>query len=368
MASARGRARDHLIADLVSRWFAEHARPLPWRAPAGLRDPYVSLVSEVMLQQTQVSRVLERFDAFLTRFPDVQTLAAAPEADVLALWSGMGYYRRARGLHAAARTIVVRHGGRVPRDVRDLRQLPGVGRYTAGAIASMVYGDLEPAVDGNVARVLLRVEGREVEQQEGARWAWARAGSLVRTAGAVGVGAGVLNEGLMELGAVVCLPRGTRCDICPLLPVCRAAKRGRQERIPSPKARAARQALYCAAVVLEDHRRRVLVEQRGDRGMWAGLWQVVTLESRVNELEQDELKAALGIEGLARVEDFTHVTTHRDVRFAVWRCPRLSAAQAKRVISYRPGAVWMSREEVAKLGISSAQQRVLGVCARRDEV
>jgi len=189
-----------------------------------VRDPYFSLVSELMLQQTQVARVIEKFTEFVGRFPTVEALARADEGGVLAVWSGLGYYRRARHLHRAAREIVARFEGRVPTTVEELMTLPGVGRYTAGAVASMVFGRAEPLVDGNVARVLVRIEGRECSAAEGVAWAWERAGELVRIAEAPKgqsakrslLGPGVFNEGLMELGAVVCVPRGPRCGVCPV--------------------------------------------------------------------------------------------------------------------------------------------------------
>lgn len=355
----RGQGRDVEIARALGAWFAVSQRELPWRrCIGGARDPYASLVSEIMLQQTQVSRVVERFDAFIERFPTVQALAEAPEGDVLAMWAGMGYYRRARSLQGAARAVVERHEGVVPREVKLLRGLPGVGRYTAGAIASIVFGEAEATVDGNIARVLLRLDGRELSQEEGVKWAWGRAPKLVRAGEGAGVGAGVLNEAMMELGATVCLPRGARCQACPVRAVCRAAARGKQERIPAAKARGARRELFCAAAVLEDGRGRVLVEQRGEKGMWAGLWQVVTVESE-EEMSGAELERALGVRRLVERERFTHVTTHRDVRFTVWQRGRLGAAEAKRVLRKRAGAVWKEREGALQLGISNAQRRVI---------
>src|SRR5690606_18237159 len=161
----------------LCRWFHDHAREMPWRILP--RDPYHALVSEFMLQQTQVSRVLEKFPAFLARFPTLRHLARADEQDVLAAWSGLGYYRRARNLHAAARAIADRFDGRVPASADDLRSLPGVGRYTAGAVASIVFNQPVPIVDGNVARVLIRLEGRDLAADEGQPWAWTRAAELV---------------------------------------------------------------------------------------------------------------------------------------------------------------------------------------------
>jgi A/G-specific adenine glycosylase len=235
---------------MVERWFGRHGRDLPWRATP--RDAYRSLVSEVMLQQTQVSRVLPRYGAFLAAFPGLADLAAADEHDVLAAWTGLGYYRRARLLHAAARAVVGEHGGRMPESAEVLRRLPGVGAYTAGAIASIVHGRAEPIVDGNIARVLMRVHGRPGRHQDSAvmKWAWGRAAELVVTARRPGV----FNEGMMELGAVVCTPRSPRCGACPLAKACVARACGRQEEIPMPKARAERTRVHCATAMVRDGR------------------------------------------------------------------------------------------------------------------
>ncbi|MDX2115765.1 MAG: A/G-specific adenine glycosylase, partial [Planctomycetota bacterium] len=277
-------ARDRAIETRLARWFAASARDLPWRADvahprtahAGGRDPYAALVSEFMLQQTQVSRVLERYGPFLESFPTVRHLAAAPEQEVMAHWQGMGYYRRARMLHAAARAVVEHHDGHVPAHADALRELPGVGPYTAGALASIVFGERCPTVDGNIARVLVRVEGREVREDARARdaWAWSRAESLVRGSR----NAGVLNEALMELGATVCTPAAPRCPDCPLRSLCEARRRGIQTQIPPPKDRGVRQRIFHNVVLVRREDGAVLIEERPHKGLWAGMWQAPTLE------------------------------------------------------------------------------------------
>lgn len=342
--SARaGLARDRRIVAQTRKWFAAAGRPLPWRTEP--RDPYRSLVSELMLQQTQVSRVVERFQEFVRRFPTVEHLSRADESRVLALWSGLGYYRRARHLHAAAGEIVSRFGSRVPETVSELMTLPGVGRHTAGAISSIVFGRPEPIVDGNVARVLIRVEGRDVASDEGAAWAWERASGLVRLAQS---DPGRFNEGLMELGATVCLPKSPRCGECPLRRECRALAAGAQDRIPRPRAVAARSRVFCAAVVVQDDRGRLLVERRDSSGMWAGLWQAPTLEGRARA-RRATVERWIGAPA-QRIERFDHGATHRDLEFEVW-----SAAGP---VS-RAGAVYKSPREIAGLGLSSPMRRIL---------
>jgi A/G-specific adenine glycosylase len=350
-----GAARDRRMVRAVCGWFGACARDLPWRRVdprTGRRDAYHSLVSEFMLQQTQVSRVLAHYDLFLERFPDVRALARADSADVLALWSGLGYYRRARHLHAAARAIVESFGGEVPREPGRLMTLPGVGRYTAGAIASMVYGDAAPLVDGNVARVLLRVEGRELKAPEGVRWAW---GVAQRLAPVAGEDAGIFNEGLMELGALVCTPAGPACRECPLSALCTARRLGSQDRIPTPKARADRAKVVHSSVLVRDGRGRVLIERRPETGLWAGMWQAPTLESTAPPSPK-KLAAWLGVGRLRRVGGFTHLTTQRAVEFAVFDAG--VAAAAASVVERR----WV--RSLSGLAVGNAQRRVLTLALR----
>lgn len=368
--SAEADAADRSTAAAVVRWFAAQARDLPWRSTAadGRRDAWRSLVSEVMLQQTQVSRVLERYEEFMRAFPTPAAMARAGEAAVLARWSGMGYYRRARMLFAAACEIVERFGGSVPATAAELRSLPGVGRYTAGAVASIVFGACEPIVDGNVARVLLRVHGRELSAEEGAPWCWERAGELARAAGKQ---VGAFNEGLMELGATVCTPRSPDCGACPLAPGCGARRSGRQDRIPRPKAAVTRAVLLCEVVVVRDGRGRVLLERRKAGGMWGGLWQAPTVERRDAETPRaaKEVLAELGLvgvrSGVRPVEEFVHQTTHREVRFVVYEGLARKAGGSGNGGAAPEGhgageRRWVGPGEFAEIGLSNAQRRILG--------
>lgn len=297
------------VAGLLSAWFSGAARDLPWRRA---RSGYAALVSELMLQQTQVDRVVPAFERFMARFPSVEVLAAAPEQEVLAAWQGLGYYRRARLLHAAARTVMASHAGVVPGESGALQALPGVGRYTAGAIASIVFGEQAPIVDGNVFRVLARLSARRAPftDRAASATAWHDAEALVRAA----VAPGVANEALMELGATVCTPAAPRCAACPLAHLCRARAAGAPEEFPAPKPRAERRTVYWHALVAVNGG-AVLLEPRGERGLWARMWQVPTLEA-------DEPRAAPALAahwgvGCRRVAEFEHVTTHRRVLFAV---------------------------------------------------
>ncbi|MGA9355778.1 MAG: A/G-specific adenine glycosylase, partial [Terriglobales bacterium] len=199
-------------------WYDRHRRDLPWRRT---RDAYAIWLSEIMLQQTRVAAVLEHYRIFLERFPNVEALAAALEDEVLALWSGLGYYRRARMLHKCAREIVMRYGGRFPETAADLRELPGIGRYTAAAIASIAFGEAVAVVDGNVERVLERVGGSNLTAAQN----WERAQELLSKARP-----GDFNQAMMELGATVCLPREPRCEACRVSAWCTTLSRELREK------------------------------------------------------------------------------------------------------------------------------------------
>lgn len=342
------------LAALVAGWFASAARDLPWRRRRG---GYAALVSELMLQQTQVSRVLEKFEPFLERFPTPAALAAASEDEVLAAWQGLGYYRRARLLHAAAKACVARHDGEVPPDLESLLELPGVGRYTAGAIASIVHGAPAPIVDGNVARVLLRVFGRDGRPGDRATdaWAWERADAFARGAGDEVAAA---NEGLMELGATVCTPAAPRCAECPLAARCRARAEGRVDSIPSPKARAARRELVLVTARIARTDGAVLLEQRPRGGLWGGLWQPPTVEHPEGaELAPRAAAQALGLDlALVPVGIVPFATTHRSVRFVVLE----ARVRGRGAALATAGRRWVGAHELASHALSNAAKKVIG--------
>jgi A/G-specific adenine glycosylase len=213
-------------------WYRSHARELPWR---GISDPYRTWVSEVMLQQTRVVAVIEHYERFLRRFPTILALALAPESEVLAAWSGLGYYRRARMLHKAAQFLTAERGGVLPRTSVELRTLPGVGEYTCAAIGSIAFGESIAVVDGNVERVLLRVTGRpEAKTAAGRAFVQSQASALVprRRMNRHGNSAGDHNQAMMELGATICLPRAPLCLHCPVYSTCRT----RGEHVTQPRA------------------------------------------------------------------------------------------------------------------------------------
>jgi len=256
------------------RWFADNARDLPWRRNP---TPYRVWVSEIMLQQTRVEAVREKYTAFLRRFPDVRKLARASQEAVLAAWSGLGYYRRARQMHAAARLVVANHGGRFPRDADAIVALPGIGRYTAGAIGSMAWQQPVPIVDGNIERVFARWHGIEgaIKSAPVARRLWTLAQSWVETGAAAGHTPCSLNQSLMELGALVCTPRAPRCGQCPVAVHCRARATGSPESLPRRAAGSKAVPLQLVLAGLRDARGRIWLQRRqgGDSPLPAGLWE-----------------------------------------------------------------------------------------------
>jgi A/G-specific adenine glycosylase len=241
------------------RWYDSNRRDLPWRRTA---DPYCIWLSEIMLQQTRVGAVLEHYRLFLERFPTVRHLARAREQSVLAMWSGLGYYRRARNLHAAAKVIVTEYDGRCPDTYEALLDLPGVGRYTAAAIASIAFGETRAVVDGNVERVLHRVTGTQL----GSAQTWALAQTLLHKKRP-----GDFNQAMMELGATVCLPRGPRCEGCPVFSVCET--RGA---LPSEK-RAPRSAQRISFLLAEQNGRVCLVQRPKSASLMANMWELPQL-------------------------------------------------------------------------------------------
>ncbi len=220
LSTPRTERRRRFRTKLV-RWFRRHGRDLPWRRT---RDPYRVLVSEVMLQQTQVARVVDYYARFLGQFPTLEALAAAPPTAVREAWSGLGYYRRAANLHRLAQVVVADHGGTIPADPDALRRLPGVGPYTAGAVASFAYERAAPAVDTNVARVLRRAFHPRAAGAPGNRRLQDAAAAFVRRSG---LSAWTFNQALMELGALVCTARVARCGACPVRRECATGRRGR---------------------------------------------------------------------------------------------------------------------------------------------
>lgn len=259
-ASWRKRFRQGLL-----RWYERNKRDLPWRRTD---DPYAIWLSEIMLQQTTVPTVERRFAAFLDEFPTIAALAAADERAVLRAWEGLGYYRRARQLHQAAREIVQRHGGAFPRQLDTIRSLPGIGRYTAGAIASIAFDTPAPILEANTQRLFARLLAfrGDPSSTAGQRRLWSMAEAVLPRRHA-----GTLNQALMELGSLICTPRDPICAECPVAALCRANELGLQASIPKAKPKQRLTPLDEVALVVQ-RRGRVLLVECADGGRWAGLW------------------------------------------------------------------------------------------------
>ena len=297
------------FAGQVVRWQQSHGRSgLPWQ---GSRDPYRVWLSEIMLQQTQVSVVLDYYARFLERFPDVASLAAASDDEVMSLWSGLGYYSRARNLHRCSQQVVTDHGGAFPSTAALLATLPGIGRSTAAAIASFCFGERVAILDGNVKRVLTRSLGFEKDLAVAAheRELWGRAESLVPGAGCEEQ-MPAYTQGLMDLGATVCVQRNPQCLLCPVSDSCVARGQGRAQEYPvkSRKLKRSSQSLWLLHAQSPDG--AVWLEKRPGTGIWAGLYCMPVFKSR------DDLAAALASKTRSGLRDdpaFLHVLTHKDL-------------------------------------------------------
>ena len=263
------------FARALSDWFNAAQRDLPWRRADIINNPYRILVSEVMLQQTTVAAVAPFFERFIARFPGVAVLARADESDVLAQWAGLGYYARARNLQRAARAIVEQHDGKFPRDFDAILSLPGVGRYTAGAVASIAFGQRAPIVDANVARVLSRVLPVEGDLKKSAAQTqlWEAATRIVQIDE---VKPREINPALMELGALVCTPKNPKCETCPVNEFCVARAENRQNQLPFKTPKRAPTLLFDVCALAQNENGEVLLRRRPDEAgvWWRGMWEL----------------------------------------------------------------------------------------------
>ena len=300
------------IAGRVVAWQAAHGRHnLPWQQT---RDPYRVWLSEIMLQQTQVSTVLDYYERFLARFPDVHALAEASQDEVLGLWSGLGYYTRARNLHRCAQQVVAVHGGAFPRTAAALATLPGIGRSTAGAIAAFCFSEQVPILDANVRRVLTRWLGFDADLASASneRVLWERAQALLPTQD-LHHAMPRYTQGLMDLGASVCMPRAPECGRCPLYADCVASRDGNPQRYPVRTRKISRRSESWQLLVLQNPVGQVWLQRRPDAGIWAGLHCVPVFHD-VASVEHS-IQAQVGAQGVQTCElpSFVHVLTHRDL-------------------------------------------------------
>lgn len=334
-------------------FYDTQARDLPWRRS---RDAYAIWVSEVMLQQTQVAVVLRYWAPFLLRFPTAAVLAAAPLEAVLAAWSGLGYYARARNLHLAAQAVVAEHRGALPASAEALAALPGFGRYTVGAVASIAFGLPEPVVDGNVARVLSRLYAVEGAPGEPARERalWTHAGRLVG-----GERPGDWNQAVMELGATVCRVSQPLCLLCPVRPHCLAHRLGKVDVLPPSRAAPKRRTLRLAVAVAR-RRGRWLLGRRPARGLFGGLWELPSVELEAPATEAQARAALRGLLGTGTrvgggLGEVQRVLTHRALGLSLFAVEAPARPRKGTYVELR----WVTLKAAQALGMSSAMQAAL---------
>lgn len=344
----------HTLAPRLLRWFETAKRDTPWRR---MRDPYRIWLIEVMLQQTRVETGTPYYEKFVRRFPTLRALAEASVDDVLGLWAGLGYYSRARNMHAAARMMVERHGGRVPQTVDELTALPGVGRYIAGAVASIAYGVRAPVVDGNVMRVLCRLEAIRANPKEASvqRRLWALAGELVPEKRP-----GQFNEALMELGSILCTPKAPACPKCPVRGLCEARRLGIAEKLPRlPKRKPTPH--YDIAVGIIRRRGKFLIVKRPADAMLGGLWELPGGKRQAGESLEETARREIREETDLDVEvgrlaaSVNHAFSHFRITLHAFECRwrggrvRLSAGDEHR---------WVAADEAGEFPVPAATRKV----------
>jgi A/G-specific adenine glycosylase len=332
----------------LAAWYQLHARQLPWR---GTSDPYHVWVSEIMLQQTRVAAVIEHYERFLKLFPTLVSLALAPESDVLAAWSGLGYYRRARMLHKAAQFVVRERDAMLPSRAAELRTLPGVGAYTSAAIASICFGESIAVVDGNVERVLLRITGRpEVATAQARAFVQAQADALVpaKRLNERGNAAGDHNQAMMELGATICLPRAPLCLQCPVYKLCRT--RGEHPTPPRERQRS-RPAAYLLATRKRSVATEVLLERRGTgASLMPGMYELPPLP-------QD------GVTGREPILRLRHAITNTNFYVSIFAEPDSSEADSslrRTIPAASDDLCWHPIHRLSELPITGLTRKVLG--------
>jgi A/G-specific adenine glycosylase len=355
--SLQGSAQQSFARRVIAWQQCHGRRDLPWQCA----DPYRVWLSEIMLQQTQVATVLDYYPRFLARFPDVQVLAAASQNDVLALWSGLGYYARARNLHRCAQQVVVEHGGRFPDSAAALQTLPGIGRSTASAIAAFCFGERAAILDGNVRRVLTRVFGitADVSQPGPQRELWQLAHALLPAEAGVAV-MSAYTQGVMDLGALVCTRRAPVCGACPLAAQCAAACQGNPESYPRTRSTPQRKTVVLALLLARDDAGQVWLASQTSpggvlRGIWKGLYTLPVFA------DPAALLAALPAATRQRVHwcaPIRHVLTHRDLTLHV---AQLDWAHANTPLIPITDGRWFAPSEWSTLGLPAPIARLLGI-------
>ena len=352
-AASRRLLRRRLLA-----WYDIHARDLPWRRN---RDPYAVWLSEIMLQQTQVGAVKAYFERFIEALPTIESLAKADEHEVLRLWEGLGYYRRARQLHQAAKIIAAEHGGRFPSDPDTVRHLPGIGRYTAGAILSIAFDAHEPILEANTLRLFARLLAypNDPRATEGQRILWAMAEAVLPRNDC-----GRFNQALMDLGSMLCTVRSPQCETCPLAMLCRANQQGRQQQIPLPKGKREFESVREAAVVIR-RRNRILLLRWPEGRRWAGLWDFPRFPVTAGQGAVDPRELIENVQALTgvtispgtRITTFTHGVTRFRITLECYEAEYVSRKKTKTQLETR----WLQLDELDECPLNSTGRKLAKV-------
>ena len=351
---------DHFTKQLIE-WHHQHGRKeLPWQQG---RDPYAVWISEIMLQQTQVATVIPYFERFCSQFPDISTLANAPLDVVLALWSGLGYYSRARNLHKAATMVMAEHGGALPADFAALMALPGIGRSTAGAILAQAFQLPYPILDGNVRRVLCRYHG--IEGWPGESGVQRRLWSVAEEHTPAMAGDAVVDytQAIMDLGALVCTPRNWHCDDCPVGDGCYAHQQGKVESLPTKRPRKELPERAVTLVAMVNEAGALLLERRPPSGIWGGLWSLPEWRPSAEKNGQYlnywiETQFGLNVSSFQKLDDFSHTFTH----FRLNISPivfQVRGGATDRVMEKQP-LFWYKPDQFSQIGLPAPIKKVVG--------
>lgn len=329
--------RIHKLQQLLLAWYRKHQRKLPWRET---KDPYSIWVSEIMLQQTRVDTAIPYFQKFLSTFPTIDDLANASEHDVLKQWQGLGYYRRAKLIHKAAKEVSANYGGKLPPTREELKKLPGFGPYTSGAVASIAFNECAPAVDGNVKRVLSRIFETK-ESVEPIAEAAAQVSSPPEW-----------TQSLMELGALICIPKKPKCLVCPVQSVCLASVHGTISQYPAVIKKAKVKEIFATTWMIQNiTTKKILIQQRPEEGRWSNMWEFPTDEF---EKKPAGFESSIATQE-KKIGNFKHLLTHRTMHIEVVH------AQPKPNVPVLEHQRWVSTNELKDFPISKLQQKAFEI-------
>ena len=340
-------------AERLLAWYDRHRRTMPWRAPAGERtEPYRVWLSEIMLQQTTVATVGDYFHRFVKRWPTVEALAEAPLDDVLSAWAGLGYYARARNLHACARTVIERHAGVFPEDEAALLALPGIGPYTASAIRAIAFDHPASAVDGNVERVIARLEAIETPLPDAKIEINARAAERVPARRA-----GDYAQAMMDLGATVCTPRKPLCVICPLMKGCKGREQGIAEELPRRAPKAFKPTRRGLAFVLSNREGAILLRKRPPKGLLGGMDEVPSSAWREGKLVVADALAEAPVPANWKILEggVRHTFTHFHLELVVAH----ATAATSRLAKLSPGTAWVTLDKLTERALPTVMRKVI---------